>query len=91
MDTSETGSVLPDAKEAWLLLVRDFPEEGAADLRGVGPVRECICGTNLWRILGAFDEEGTLSFYFLDIVCSSCGAVAKAPTPIDDEDEDGDF
>lgn len=83
---SEAEDTLPDAKEAWLLLVRDLPEAGSADLRGVGPVRECICGTNLWRILGAFDEDGELSFYFLDIVCSSCGAVAKAPTPVDGED-----
>ena len=82
---SENESELPPANEAWRLLVQDLDLDAAADLRNVGAVRECICGTNLWRILGAFDEEGDLSFYFLDIVCSNCGAVAKAPTPDDCE------
>lgn len=74
---------LPAPKEAWKLLVRDLDLGAAADLRDVGPVLDCICGTNLWRILGSFDESGELSFYFLDIVCAGCGAVAKAPTPED--------
>lgn len=78
---AEDGGGLPEPEEAWTLLVREMPEAGSADLRGVGPTRECICGTNLWRILGSFDEDGELSFYFLDIVCAKCGAVAKAVTP----------
>lgn len=88
-ESSETESVdlssgeLPAPKEAWKLLVRDLDLGSAADLRDVGPVLDCICGTNLWRILGSFDESGELSFYFLDIVCAGCGAVAKAPTPDD--------
>ena len=89
---------LPAPKEAWKLLVRDLDLGAAADLRDVGPVLDCICGTNLWRILGSFDESGELSFYFLDIVCAGCGAVAKAPTPddmgqqslFDDDDDDDD-
>lgn len=75
------GDELPEAKEAWLLLSRDLSSEGAMDLREMGPTRECVCGTGLWRILGSFDDDGDLSFYFLDVVCASCGSVAKAPTP----------
>lgn len=82
----EENDALPPAKEAWHLLVRDLDLDQSADLREFGPTRECICGTNLWRILGSFDEEGDLSFYFLDIVCCCCGAVAKAPTPEDCND-----
>ena len=78
---------LPEPKEAWRLLVRDLDLSSAADLRDVGPVLDCICGTNLWRILGSFDESGELSYYFLDIVCASCGAIAKAPTPEDAADQ----
>ena len=96
MDSAEESSEteisspgeLPPAKEAWKLLVRDLPDGGSADLRDMGPTLECICGTSLWRILGSFDEEGQLSFYFLDVVCSSCGAVAKARTPEDIADRD---
>lgn len=79
------NSELPAEREAWRLLVGDLDLDAATDLRDFGPVRECFCGSNLWRILGAFDEDGELSFYFLDIVCSACGAVAKAPTPEDCE------
>lgn len=78
---------LPPAKEAWILLSRDLSGEGSMDLREMGPTRECVCGTGLWRILGSFDEDGDLSFYFLDVVCASCGSVAKAPTPEHAEDE----
>lgn len=87
MKSNEDEVVLPPANEAWKLLVNDIDFDKSADLREMGPTTECVCGTNLWRILGAFDDEGDLSFYFLDIVCSSCGSVAKAPTPTKEDDE----
>ena len=85
-DVALAEGELPPPKEAWRLLVRDLDLSAAADLRDMGPTLECICGTSLWRILGSFDEEGDLSFYFLDVVCACCGAVAKAPTPEDMKD-----
>lgn len=85
--------MIEDAKEAWQLLVSELPE--GADLRSVGEVRECMCGSNLWRVLAAFDDDGALAFYLLDMVCSGCGAVARAPVPgqdvYDQEHDPEDF
>ena len=39
-----------------------------------------------------FDEDGEISFYFLDIRCALCDSLATAPLPTwdgDDEDDDG--
>jgi len=84
--------MIEDTQEAWRLLVTELPE--GVDLRSVGAVRECMCGSNLWRVLAAFDDDGALGYYLLDMVCSGCGSVAKAPIPEKDsfynQDEDRD-
>lgn len=42
----------------------------------------CICGSMMWRLNVMFDDF-EISMYMLDMECVSCGAHAKAPTPID--------
>lgn len=64
----------------WKLL---YGDERGADMRAMGPTRECACGCDLWRALVQWDEEGEVSFWFLDVVCASCGTLATALTPLD--------
>lgn len=54
------------------------------DARGI-PTCICPnCGDNLFRVLASFDPDTyTIGMYHLDIQCNSCGALATAPTPID--------
>jgi len=54
------------------------------DARGI-PTCICPnCGGNLFRALVSFDPDTyTIGMYHLDIQCNSCGALATAPTPID--------
>ena len=58
-------------------------EPTALDLRGT-PTHSCICGSNVWYVKSVF-EDYEISQYFLDMICSQCGALATAPTLIDKE------
>lgn len=46
------------------------------------PLHVCVCGSTLWKVLAMF-EEGEISLYMLDMECALCGALATAPTPVD--------
>jgi len=46
------------------------------------PIHVCICGSMLWNLKVMFDDY-EISFYFLEMECAECGALATAPTPID--------
>jgi hypothetical protein len=46
------------------------------------PLHVCICGSTLWNVKAMF-EDGEISLYMLDMECHLCGALATAPTPID--------
>ena len=64
--------------------IRDLIHHGdyssAMDLRGepIGDI--CLCGSELFVALVAFDK-GELSFYFLDGECASCGSMVTLPYP----------
>lgn len=45
-------------------------------------LHECVCGSNMWRLIVTFDDYEIAS-YALDMECFECGTRAKAPTPID--------
>lgn len=53
------------------------------DLRGA-PTHVCVCGSEFWNLKVKF-EDGEVVFYLLDMECLNCGALATAPTPIDDK------
>jgi len=46
------------------------------------PLEVCVCGSTLWKVKAMF-EKGEISLYMLDMECALCGALATAPTPID--------
>jgi len=53
------------------------------DLRGE-PTHMCVCGSEVFDVKVVFDNY-EISTYFLDMICSNCGNLATAPTPLDRE------
>jgi len=64
-------------------LGEEDPEPTALDLRGT-PTHTCVCGSNIWYVKTVF-ENYEIATYFLDMLCSSCGNIATAPTLVDRE------
>lgn len=60
----------------------------AMDLRG-NPIGDiCVCGCDLFVMIGGF-LDGEIAYYFTDGECASCGSMVTLPTPIDgDPDAD---
>jgi len=52
-----------------------------ADYRGLGPIRVCPCGSDLWNVKCKFDEDNEIGIFFLDINCALCDSIATAPIP----------
>lgn len=61
------------------------------DARGI-PTCECPnCGESLFRVLAVFDPDTyTIGMYHLDMQCNECGALATAPTPLDNPEKGSD-
>jgi len=72
-----------EESKSWLELEPEGPQ---FDLRGMGPVHECICGSDLFKVICSF-EDGELTFYLLEAECALCGSWLEVPTP-DYEEED---
>ena len=51
---------------------------GAMDIRGE-PTTVCVCGSFVWNLKVAFDQDGTIGMYFRDMECVACGTQATAP------------
>lgn len=67
-------------KEIKDLFKKDYSR--AIDLRG-NPIGDfCLCGSELFTAIVAF-EHGEIAFYFLDGECVNCGSLVTLPTPID--------
>lgn len=67
-------------KEIKDLFKKDYSR--AMDLRG-NPIGDfCLCGSELFTAIVAF-EHGEIAFYFLDGECVNCGSLVTLPTPID--------
>ena len=73
-------SMSKEPKEIKDLFHKDY--SNAMDLRGhpIGDI--CMCGSQLFTAIVAF-EEGDIAFYFLDGECVDCGSLVTLPTPID--------
>lgn len=56
----------------------------AMDLRGnpIGDV--CVCGCDIFVMLGGF-VDSEIGFYFTDGECAGCGSMVTLPTPVDGE------
>lgn len=59
-----------------------LPEPFGTDLRGMGPLHVCSCGSQVFNAMVSF-EDYELSWYFLDGSCVSCGNLVTLPTPLD--------
>jgi len=57
----------------------------AMDLRG-NPIGDiCVCGCDVFVLLGGF-VDGEIAFYFTDGECAGCGSMVTLPTPIDGDE-----
>jgi len=52
------------------------------DYRGM-PTSECVCGNGLFLIVATFDQSNMISGYYLDGVCTWCGAIVSVPCEAD--------
>ena len=57
-------------------------EPFGADLRDLGPVHVCPCGSQVFSAMVSFDDY-ELVWYFLDGTCVNCGNLVKLPCPPD--------
>ena len=61
-----------------------LPPLFGSDLRELGPVHVCPCGSQVFSIMASF-EDHELVWYFLDGTCVSCGNLVTIPCPADVE------
>ena len=66
-------------------LLRRVDYSKAMDLRDTPIGDICVCGCEVFVMLGGF-LDGEVSFYFLDGECASCGSMVTLPTPKKDDD-----
>jgi hypothetical protein len=52
------------------------------DMRSLGPVHVCFCGSRLFKV-GCMFEDNDIAMWFVDAECADCGALVKVPTPAD--------
>jgi len=52
------------------------------DMRGL-PTRQCICGSDTFKVLVKLDEDNTIAWYTLNGYCAECGAAVTIPAPGD--------
>ena len=62
-----------------------LPEPFGTDLRSLGPIHVCPCGSQVFNAMVSFDDY-ELSWYFLDGTCVSCGNIVLLPCPADREE-----
>jgi hypothetical protein len=63
----------------------ELPEKFGSDLRDLGPIHVCPCGSQVFNVMASFDEY-ELSWYFLDATCFNCGNLVRVPCPVDNPD-----
>lgn len=66
-------------------LLRRVDYSNAMDLRDTPIGDICVCGCEVFVMLGGF-VDGEVAFYFLDGECASCGSMVTLPVPKDDND-----
>lgn len=67
---------------ARLLGRAEVKQHGTLDLRSLGPIHVCLCGSMLFKV-GCMFEDNEISLWFVDAECAECGAYVKVPTPAD--------
>jgi hypothetical protein len=64
-----------------------LPPKFGTDLRSLGPIHACPCGSKVFSILATFDNY-EISWYMLDATCVNCGNLVIVPCPVDDPSND---
>lgn len=49
--------------------------------------RQCVCGSETFKILATFDEDYEVASYSTDMYCVECGRYWGTPTPLDKMEE----
>lgn len=62
-----------------------LPDLFGTDLRELGPLHVCSCGSQVFNAMVSF-EDYELSWYFLDGSCVSCGNLVTLPCPPDKDE-----
>lgn len=62
-----------------------LPEPFGTDLRELGPLHVCTCGSQVFNVMASF-EDYELTWYFLDATCVSCGNLVVVPCPADKDE-----
>ena len=57
-------------------------DSSKVDMRSLGPVHVCFCGSRLFKV-GCMFDDNDISMWFVDAECAECGALVKVPTPAD--------
>ena len=75
---------LPILSKIWERLIshNTLPEVTGADLRALGPVHVCTCGSQVFNVMVSF-EDYEIVWYFLDATCTNCGNLVVVPCPAD--------
>lgn len=61
-----------------------LPEPYGTDLRALGPVHVCPCGSQVFNVMASF-EDYELVWYFLDATCFNCGNLVRVPCSVDQD------
>ena len=61
---------------------RDLPPQFGTDLRELGPIHVCPCGSQVFNVMVAF-EDYEISWYFLDATCVNCNNLVTVPCLVD--------
>lgn len=70
---------------SWRNPYNALPEPYGTDLRPLGPVHVCPCGSQVFNVMASFDDY-ELVWYFLDATCVNCGNLVKVPCPPDKDE-----
>ena len=62
-----------------------LPDKFGTDLRSLGPIHACPCGSQVFNIMAAF-EDYELVWYHLDATCVNCGNLVIVPCPVDKDE-----
>jgi hypothetical protein len=65
----------------------NIPAKFGTDLRSLGPIHTCPCGSKVFSILATFDNY-EISWYMLDATCVNCGNLIIVPCPVDNPNRD---
>jgi hypothetical protein len=59
-----------------------LPPKFGTDLRSLGPVHLCPCGSSIFEVLVQFHDY-EICWWYLDAHCANCGNIVTVPCPAD--------